>query len=173
MHFFTVFLLTCTLFVDVSCIGWLMKGDSRGCPYRGGAHTYYFGTTHLMCIIQHRNRGKRGAPWRGPWTTDHRFIEYRGYYYDFQTNSKVSIARSRLRGDVCPGAKETSPAGYSEVSLDCIEGCAKNYRCRYGYYNFLFNNCHHFANRLSEVLCRRGTACPGWCRGSCNDVEYN
>ncbi|XP_061194582.1 uncharacterized protein LOC133202725 [Saccostrea echinata] len=174
MHFFTVFLLTCALFVDVSCIGWLMKGNDRGCPRRAGAHPFYFGTTHLGCIMRHGKKGrKRSAPWRGPWDLWHRFIQYRGYFYDLKTNSMVSIARSRLNGHVCPGARETYPAGYSELSPECIEGCAKNYKCRYGRYDFLFNNCHNFANRLSEVLCRRGTTCPGWCTGSCNDVEHN
>ncbi|XP_061194331.1 uncharacterized protein LOC133202507 [Saccostrea echinata] len=178
MHFFTVFILACTLFLDVSCFyGWFFGEYEKGCPYRDGANPYYFGTTHLRCILHHHkghhHRGRRSAPSRWTYVPSHRFIEYKGYYYDFQSNSNVSIANSRLSGDVCSGAKEKSPAGYSELSSECIEGCAKNYRCKFGNYSLWSNNCHRFANRMSEVLCRRGTTCPDWCKGSCNDVEYN
>ncbi|XP_061194332.1 uncharacterized protein LOC133202508 [Saccostrea echinata] len=176
MHFFIVFILACILFLDVSSNDSSFTEEvGKGCPYRDGTHPYYFGTTHLRCIYQHSKgkRRKRSAPSRWTYSPTHRFIEYRGYFYDFQTSSKVSIAKSRLSGDVCPGAKEKFPAGYSELSSDCIEGCAKNYRCTYGNYSLWSNNCHIFANRLSEVLCRRGTRCPDWCKGSCDDVEYN
>ncbi|XP_062573537.1 uncharacterized protein LOC134235426 [Saccostrea cucullata] len=173
MHFLTpVFMLAYTLLLNVSCLyGWFFEKYEDECPDRDGAHQYYFGTTNLFCLLQHR-LGRRSVPSRRTFIPTHRFIEYRGYYYDFQMNSKVSIAKSRLSGDECSGAKEESPAGHSELSTDCIEGCAKNYRCHFGNYSLLLNNCHHFANRLSKVLCRRGTTCPEWCTGSCDDVEY-
>ncbi|XP_062573574.1 uncharacterized protein LOC134235455 [Saccostrea cucullata] len=173
MHFLTtVFILACALFLNVSGFYYnTLFGSDEECPKRDGAHQYYFGYTNLGCLVHHFHIGKRSAPSRWTYPT-HRFIEYKGYFYDFQMNSKVSIAKSRLSGDECSGAKEASPAGYSELSTDCIEGCAKNYACKFGNYSALFNNCHHFANHLSEVLCRKGTTCPDWCKGSCDDVEY-
>ncbi|XP_062573568.1 uncharacterized protein LOC134235448 isoform X1 [Saccostrea cucullata] len=166
--------LIISLFLNVD--GWLFwgkKGNNNDCTKLDGAYPYYFGTTDLSCvIIQSLKRGKRSAPARGTLDLSHRFIEYRGNYYDLLSNSKVAISKSRLWGDSCSGSKEASPAGYSELSSECIEGCAKNYKCKYGSYNLLTNNCHHLANRLSEVLCRRGTTCPAWCEGSCNDAVY-
>ncbi|XP_011421702.1 uncharacterized protein [Magallana gigas] len=142
-------------------------GSSSQCPSRGGASPYYFGTTNLFCMA-----GKRGAPARGTWALSHRFIYYKGYYFEFLSSSKASISTQRQAAGRCSGGRESSPAGYSELSLECIKGCAKNYRCHFGTYSLLGNNCHKFANRLSEVLCTRGTSCPSWCQGSCNDAVY-
>uniref|UniRef100_K1RWS8 Uncharacterized protein n=1 Tax=Magallana gigas TaxID=29159 RepID=K1RWS8_MAGGI len=85
-------------------------------------------------------------------------------------NSKASISTQRQAASRCSGGRENLPAGYSKLSLDCIKGCARNYRCHFGSYSLLGNNCHKFANRLSEVLCTRGTSCPSWCLGSCKDA---
>ncbi|XP_061194201.1 uncharacterized protein LOC133202400 [Saccostrea echinata] len=172
MRFLTIFTLIFASFLDVD--GWWVwgkEGNNNGCSKRDGAYPYYFGTTDLLCVIMESlKRGKRSAPSRGTLDLSHRFIEYRGNYYDFLSNSKVSISKTRLWGDSCSGKKEASPAGYSELSPECIKGCARNYKCKYGSYNLLTNSCHHLANRLSKVLCRRGTTCPDWCTGSCNDV---
>ena len=71
-------------------------------------------------------------------------------------NSRAYIRRSRTAG---------------QVSISCLKGCARNYRCRFGDYNLLDNNCHYFASRLSFVLCKvRKGYCPTWCLGSCNDA---
>lgn len=83
-------------------------------------------------------------------------------------NSYAYYSRQRLMGHKCKGKMEKSPAGYSELSVKCIKGCAKNYRCSFGKYHLLRNNCHKFANRLSAALCRKGRTCPAWCQGSCN-----
>ena len=89
-------------------------------------------------------------------------------YSFYKGDSNAIIGESAHKSHRCSSSREDSPAGYSRLSLDCIKGCARNYRCTYGTYNFLLNNCHHFANRLSEVLCTTGTTCPSWCLGSCN-----
>lgn len=33
-------------------------------------------------LVALANKGKRGAPWRGTWSYTHRFIYYRGKYFD-------------------------------------------------------------------------------------------
>lgn len=86
-------------------------------------------------------------------------------------NSYAYYSRQRYMGHKCSGKMERSPAGYSELSVQCIKGCAKNYRCKFGKYRLFRNNCHKFANRLSAVLCRKGTTCPFWCQGSCNHAK--
>ena len=88
-------------------------------------------------------------------------------FLSMQGDSYATIARQRYGGK-CSGSTESSPAGYSYLSADCIKGCARNYRCKFGTYSALSNNCHKFANRLSEVLCTSGHTCPSWCLGSCN-----
>ncbi|XP_052706245.1 uncharacterized protein LOC128181767 isoform X2 [Crassostrea angulata] len=137
------------------------------------ATPYYFGTTDLSCM--HRNiRGKRSAPSRGTLEWVHRFIFYKGYYFEFFDNSKAYISTQRQFANVCPGGPESSPAGYSELDIDCIKGCARNYRCHFGSYSLLGNNCHHFTNEISRVLCTSGQSCPAWCLDDCNHaVERN
>eukprot|EP00105_Crassostrea_gigas_P007454 XP_011421704.1 PREDICTED: uncharacterized protein LOC105324338 [Crassostrea gigas] len=63
---------------------WLVgrNGNNNQCPSRETATPYYFGTTDLSCM--HRNiRGKRSAPSRGTLEWVHRFIYYKGYYFEF------------------------------------------------------------------------------------------
>ncbi|XP_061194447.1 uncharacterized protein LOC133202616 [Saccostrea echinata] len=121
MHFLANLTLIFPLLLYVD--GWWMWGkeENDGCSKRDGAYPYYFGTTDLVCvIIESRKRGKRSAPSRGTSDLSHRFIEYRGNYYDFLSNSKVAISKTRLWGNSCSGKKEASPAGYSELSPECI-----------------------------------------------------
>ena len=93
------------------------------------------------------------------------------FFLSFIENSKVEIGRSRLDGHRCDGGLEASPAGYSNVSIECLKGCARNYRCHFGDHSLLFNNCHFFANRLSSVLCTsKEGLCPTWCLKSCDDA---
>ncbi|XP_062599386.1 uncharacterized protein LOC134260877 [Saccostrea cucullata] len=106
-------------------------------------------------------KGKRSAPMRGTWDYTPRFIYYRGKYLEF-TGSGSRSGYSRL-DEHCRGKTERYPAGYSYLSLDCIERCVRRYENEYGRYDLVSNNCHNFANRMSEVLCRRGYQCPSWC----------
>lgn len=140
---------------------WLVgkNGNNRQCPRRGSASPYYFGTTNLACMIN--GKRKRRAPSRGVWEYTHRFIYYQGYYFEF-SNRGIFVHRNRIDSHRCSGGTESSPAGYSYLDVECIKSCAHSYRHNFGNYNFLSNNCHHFANKLSEVLCTR-SSCPSWC----------
>ena len=53
----------------------------------GGASPYYFGTTNLWCM----KKGKRGAPSRNTWALSHRFIYYKGYYFEFLSKNLLII----------------------------------------------------------------------------------
>ncbi|XP_062605750.1 uncharacterized protein LOC134267558 [Saccostrea cucullata] len=168
MHFYTIVFFLCMCLLSVHCNGWWMwgkKGSSSSCPRREAAQPYYFGNTQIDCLLSFliRHRGKRSAPWRGRWDLVHRFIYYRGKYFEFFDDSSVNIGNGRVGGHRCGGGIEGSPAGYSELSLECIERCTNRYTASFGGYNLLLNNCNSFVNRLSEVLCRRGTQCPSWC----------
>uniref|UniRef100_K1RG99 Uncharacterized protein n=1 Tax=Magallana gigas TaxID=29159 RepID=K1RG99_MAGGI len=68
-------------------------------------------------------------------------------------NSKAYIATHRQASNRCSGGRENSPAGYSQLGVDCIKGCARNYRCHFGHYGLLSNNCHKFANLRPGVIC--------------------
>ncbi|XP_078312493.1 uncharacterized protein LOC111132763 [Crassostrea virginica] len=159
-----LFSVICALFCETDAWFWRRRRGGSQCPSTGGASPYYFGTTSLWCL----SKGKRGAPSRSTWALKHRFIYYKGYYFELWSNSYAYIGTSAQGSSKCSIKREGSPAGYSRLSLDCIKGCARNYRCAYGRYRLLGNNCHKFANRLSAVLCTTGTTCPSWCRGSCN-----
>ncbi|XP_062578459.1 uncharacterized protein LOC134278518 [Saccostrea cucullata] len=169
MQFSLIFIVIFTIFRAESDAWWIKKP----CQYKVGASAYYFGTTNLSCMIRKVLKGKRSAPQRNNREFSHRFIYYQGKYFDFMDTSKVYISNSRFYGDRCSGGIENNPAGYSTLSLSCIEGCARNYRCKYGKYKLFRNNCHDFANRMSQILCKNGSDCPTWCLGSCNDAEYN
>ncbi|XP_078311626.1 uncharacterized protein LOC111134274 [Crassostrea virginica] len=162
-----LFSVTCALFCETNAWFWWGSRSHDQCPRSGGASPYYFGTTSLWCL----SKGKRGAPSRSTWSLTHRFIYYKDFYFEFLGNSNAVIGTSARDSHRCSSSREGSPAGYSRLSLDCIKGCARNYRCRYGKYNLLWNNCHHFTNRFSAVLCTTGTTCPSWCLGSCNHTE--
>eukprot|EP00105_Crassostrea_gigas_P021488 XP_011440635.1 PREDICTED: uncharacterized protein LOC105337561 [Crassostrea gigas] len=154
---FATLVVVCALLLRTDA-WWLVgkNGNNHQCPSRGGANPYYFGTTNLWCM----HKGKRGPPSRGIWELKHRFIYYQGYYIEFLGNSKAYIATHRQASNRCSGGRENSPAGYSQLGVDCIKGCARNYRCHFGHYGLLSNNCHKFANRISAVLCTSGRSCP-------------
>ncbi|XP_048747604.2 uncharacterized protein LOC125659854 [Ostrea edulis] len=171
LHLFFLAALTSHFFLASDA--WRFWRKNSQCPSRNGASPYFFGTTDLNCMMAQRDKFKRSVPKRNIWSYIHRFVYYRGKYFDFLRNSRVKISSSRLNGHVCSGRMEGKPAGYSQLNLSCIMGCAKNYPCKYGKYFFLWNNCHRFANKLSEVLCSSGAQCPSWCLGNCNTTLVN
>ena len=91
-------------------------------------------------------------------------------FLSMQGDSYVTIVRKRYGGR-CSESITGSPAGYSYLSANCVKGCARNYCCKFGTYSALSNNCHRFANSLSEVLCTSGHTCHSWCLGSCNNAK--
>ncbi|XP_062599385.1 uncharacterized protein LOC134260876 [Saccostrea cucullata] len=121
MHFYTIVFFLCMCLLSVHCNGWWMwgkKGSSSSCPRREAPHPYYFGNTHLGCLLPFliRHRGKRSAPWRGRWDLVHRFIYYRGKYFEFFDDSSVNIGNGRVGGHRCGGGIEGSrPATANSV----------------------------------------------------------
>lgn len=51
------------------------------------------------------------------------------FFFGILGNSKAYIATHRQASNRCSGGRENSPAGYSQLGVDCIKGCARNYRC--------------------------------------------
>lgn len=126
---------------------------SRGKPF-------YFGTTRLFCMA----KGKRGSsPSRPTWALKHRWIEYNGHFFErLKNGGDIFSSDAPKDSNKCSSSRESRPAGYSSLSIDCMKRCTTKYRQRYGGYRLLSNNCHHFANRFSDILCSSST-CPSWC----------
>lgn len=137
---------------------WWNSDSTDYCPEWESASPYYFGTTDLTFMMTERR--KRELQQRSERLWAHRFIYYKGYYFEFGSNT-AHIGTNRSYNH-CYGAVESTPAGYSTMSLDCIKKCTSHYRCYFGDYHLLDNNCHVFANRLSQVLCFK-KQCPNWC----------
>lgn len=141
-----------------SCAGytknhlWLLVDPSKGYPY-------YFGTTALFCLTK---KGKRAAPSRGTKDLNHRWILYRGYFFERLNGRDVYNRGFSTDSGKCSTHRESKPAGYSSLSVDCIKRCTNNYKRKYGKYGWWGNNCHYFANRISDILCNSKT-CPSWC----------
>lgn len=162
MHSCTIILLLVNILIIIHTVDaflWWNPDPKDYCPERESASPYYFGTTDLTCMMR-SDRRKREIPQRSKLLWAHRFIYYKGYYFEFGSNT-AHIGTNRSYNH-CSGSVESKPAGYSTLSLDCIKSCTSNYRCYFGDYHLLNNNCHSFANRLSKELCLR-TRCPRWC----------
>ncbi|XP_063410305.1 uncharacterized protein LOC134693421 [Mytilus trossulus] len=139
--------------------GWWWSKPKYGCldPSRGDP--YYFGTTDLFCMTK---TGKRDAPSRYTKAISHRWILYKGHYFERLSNGDFTTKGHSQESDKCKTHRESTPAGYSSLSVDCIARCTKNYKRKYGSYGWWGNNCHIYANRISEILCNK-TTCPSWC----------
>ncbi|XP_061164436.1 uncharacterized protein LOC133173467 [Saccostrea echinata] len=148
----------------------LPRGDASHCPPVPGSIPYYFGTTDLMCMRYGLHRKtpimRRNAPSRFTFNPTHRWIYYAGTYLEFGNRigkdaAKIKFDHPNL-GDVCPLKIEPQPAGFSRLSLECVIGCVENYTEKYGNYHVYTNNCHHFVNKISKVMCE-AVICPQWC----------
>jgi len=129
----------------------------------GHPHPYWFGQTNLNCLLRLCIKGKRAAPHRNTLEYKHRWIKYRGHYFEFGGPGKLLYISSSPDGaGSCSHSQESQDDGYGVLSVDCIKRYTRSYEQRLGAYNFLFNNCHHFANRLSDILCTE-SSCPSWC----------
>ncbi|KAJ8299778.1 hypothetical protein KUTeg_023838 [Tegillarca granosa] len=153
-----VFIILVLDIQDSEAWWWRRRTKSSNC---NGGKPYYFGTTNLWCIKKY----KRGAaPSRGTWTLKHRWIYYEGFYFERLGNGEV-YGKQPTAASKCSWRRESSPAGYSSLSVNCIKRCTEKYRARYGRYRLLSNNCHHFANnpttlkqQIFGVLKKRGAA---------------
>ena len=134
---------------------------ARKCSDPSRGRPYYFGTTNLWCMVKEK---REASPSRPTWTLKHRWIQYGGYYFERLKGSNGDLYRygSPSYSRECSTERERKPAGYSNLSIDCLKRCTNNYKKKYGSYNFFTNNCHDFANRFSDMLCSR-TTCPSWC----------
>lgn len=128
---------------------------------------FYFGYTDVECMRTIRKRHKRSLvsyplPERKFWSLNHRWVYYEGWYFElFYTPHTRRPAKSKF----CRTRREPSPAGYSTINVDCLRKCAVYYNKRFVQrYNSFTHNCHHYANKIAEVLCTySGTMCPDWC----------
>ncbi|KAK3086345.1 hypothetical protein FSP39_017168 [Pinctada imbricata] len=131
-----------------------------------GAKPYYFGTTSLLCMMTNAKKGKRdSAPSRSTLRPSHRFIYYQGYYFEFGIGKQDLAVYSRTNAGSprCSPKREGSAAGYSKLSVECLKKCTRSYEDVHGKYRLFKNNCHHFANRMSHILCN-SEKCPHWCK---------
>ncbi|KAJ8299508.1 LOW QUALITY PROTEIN: hypothetical protein KUTeg_023568 [Tegillarca granosa] len=139
-----VFIILVLDIQDSEAWWWRRRTKSSNC---NGGKPYYFGTTNLWCIKKY----KRGAaPSRGTWTLKHRWIYYEGFYFERLGNGEV-YGNKPTAASKCSWRRESSPAGYSSLSVNCIKRCTEKYRARYGRYRLLSNNCHHFANNTTNT----------------------
>ena len=108
-------------------------------------------------------KGKREAsPSRPTLQLKHRWILYDGYYFERMTNKDVYTYGHSVAMHKCYTKREGRPAGYSSIGVQCMKRCTDKYKRKFGRYRLIRNNCHHFANRMADILCTRST-CPSWC----------
>lgn len=131
---------------------------------------YYFGETDLACMnfgIRRLNRHRRTPPSRFTFKFSHRWIWTAGMYLEFgnRVGRDAALVKTTYPnlGNVCTMTKEKIPAGYTRLSPGCIKSCIENYVDKFGNYSFYTNNCHHFVNKVSILLCL-GKKCPKWCK---------
>ena len=138
----------------------------------GNSTPFYFGTTDLKCMqlmnLKRRIFGRATLarpqlPERQFWHLTHRWIYYDGWYFELFHKPRT---RFPVKSKWCSFEREANPAGYSKLPVSCIRKCTMYYIDRYrpSYLTFT-HNCHHFANKIAEVLCQY-SECPDWCSES-------
>nr|XP_022301454.1 uncharacterized protein LOC111109572 [Crassostrea virginica]XP_022301455.1 uncharacterized protein LOC111109572 [Crassostrea virginica] len=139
------------------------------CGNKNDGQPFYFGTTDVVCMRMMHNRKKRAVyntpaslPNRKFWSLTHRWIYYDGWYFElFYTPHTRRAAKS----ESCSSRREPLPAGYTKLEPNCVRRCAIYYNARFTKrYNTFTSNCHHYANKLAEIMCSH-TTCPDWCNG--------
>lgn len=127
---------------------------------------FYFGTTDVACMRMIRTRRKRSLnataslPNRKFWSLTHRWIYYDGWYFELFYEPHT---RRAAKTEKCPSHREANPAGYTQLDIECVRRCADYYNERFTkQYNALTHNCHHYANKLAELMCIN-SSCPDWC----------
>lgn len=112
-----------------------------------------------------RRRHKRALvsyplPERKFWSLNHRWIYFEGWYFELFYKPHT---RRPAKSKFCRSSREAAPAGYSTMDIDCIRKCAIYYNKRFiARYGTFTHNCHHYANKIAEVLCTY-SICPDWC----------
>ena len=133
----------------------------------GGSNSVRYGETWPLACTWTNGRKKRSYDPPTVWVhkLTHRWLNYQGYYYEFGPSGAWWNTYPAWRHCNQEGEYVTS----SDVDTECLQGYARNYKRRYGNYNVLTNNCHHFVNRLGSVLC---TTPRGYCKTWCMDNNY-
>uniref|UniRef100_K1RU64 Uncharacterized protein n=1 Tax=Magallana gigas TaxID=29159 RepID=K1RU64_MAGGI len=163
--------VTTTTITESAILGvYPTRGNNHACPASKDAIPYYFGETDLACMnfgIRRLNRHRRTPPSRFTFKFSHRWIWTAGMYLEFGNRIGRDAALVKTTypnlGNVCTMTKEKTPAGYTRLSPGCIRSCIENYVDKFGNYSFYTNNCHHFVNKISILLCM-GKKCPKWCK---------
>lgn len=117
---------------------WLNKYNHLDCIIywtveKPGTFPYFFGRTDDECI----DRVKRAAlsPQRlSHKNGNHMWIQYRGIFFEFGVGKSrdAHVSSSPYGHGECASQIESLPAGYSILSVECLEKCAKNYSKRFG-----------------------------------------
>ena len=82
----------------------------------------------------------------------HRLVYYNGTYFEWGNREQGYHFGQSPASPECPITWEDEPAGTSSCSKEVIEEFSREYRAKYGRYNLILNNCHHFANRVAIIL---------------------
>ncbi|XP_052676755.1 uncharacterized protein LOC128158089 [Crassostrea angulata] len=136
------------------------------CGDKKSGHPFYFGTTDVECMRSIRRRKKRALvsyplPERKYWSLVHRWVYYDGWYFELFYRPHT---RRPAKSKFCRSSREVVPAGYSTLDIDCLRRCAVYYNKRFiARYKTFTHNCHHYANKIAEVLCTY-SMCPDWCQ---------
>lgn len=97
-------------------------------------------------------KGKRSAPSRFTLSLTHRVIYYKDYIFETRPPPQWHVGPEWDSTTKCPVSWENTPAGTSRRSVQSVIDFVNDYTRRFGDYNFLVNNCHHVANRVSAFL---------------------
>ena len=129
-----------------------------------GGDGFWFGTQSLNCLrsssqerdTRRQGRGRvrfgRDTIRRPDWHYIHRLIYYRQHVFEWGAGARGYYIGPHAAVPDCPTQWEVQPAGRSACSYARLEDFATGYKRRYGGYNLIANNCHHFANRAAELL---------------------
>ncbi|XP_062595645.1 uncharacterized protein LOC134257001 [Saccostrea cucullata] len=138
---------------------------SSSCGDKINGQPFYFGSTDVVCMRMIKLRHKRSLdsaslPNRKFWSLNHRWIYYDGWYFELFYKPHT---RRAAKSENCQIRREPFPAGYTLLDIDCVRRCAIYYNERFEKrYDPFVQNCHHYANKLAEVLCI-SKSCPDRC----------
>lgn len=84
----------------------------------------------------------------------HRVVYYKNYAFEQRQPPKsyASVKDDWFGARNCPVTWESAPAGRSKSPISSVLEFVEAYQGKFGAYHLINNNCHHFANRLSEFL---------------------
>src|SRR6218665_1696157 len=128
--------------------------------------------TDVNCLRKGRISRSPAAPRRPLGDFVQRWIYYRGYYIECGIGSvlenqeyKAVVNPFPAGFNRCSQVRESRPAGFSIVSLECMRRCVDRYHDAHGAYNFLLQNSNQCANNFAKVLFEGATSgkCAVWC----------